>query len=87
MYSVVFLAHYFKLTVLLSITDGIRAVSKGTRQLYPAEGARLERKGPPPAAVHCCFTLSAVFERAHHSLGEVFIWLNKNHCTKSDEFE
>lgn len=58
----------------LRVTDGVRALPEGSGKLHPAEGAGLEREGPPPAAVHHCLTLFAVLERAHHPLGEVLIW-------------
>lgn len=59
------------------MTDGVRALPEGSGKLHPAEGAGLEREGPPPAAVHGCLTLLAVLERAHHPLGEVLIWQKK----------
>lgn len=68
--------HFFKLTVFtvcLHVTDGVRAVPEGSGQLHPAEGAGLEREGPPPAVIHRCLTLPAVLERAHHPFGEVLI--------------
>lgn len=87
-------ALFSKLTVFsvcLRVTDGVRALPEGSGQLHPAEGAGLEREGPPPAAIHRCLTFPAVLEWTHHPLGEVLIWHKKkkrsSHCTESDELE
>lgn len=80
-------AHSFKLTVCRRVADGVRAVPEGSGQLHPAEGARLEGEGPPPAAVDRRLTLPAVLGRAHRPLGEVLRHKTSGHCTESDELE
>lgn len=51
--------------------DGVGAVPEGSGQLHSAEGAGLEREGPPPAAVHRRLALPPVPQRTHHPPGEV----------------